>query len=105
MIMEIERVGDMVVQQVVKPDGSLVRIQYGKPGDANGMTPAQTLEEAKKAIAPLVAKTVDRNGDLLVQKVTKNGVLAHYQHGSDALGWVPVATLAEARKAIGKVAK
>lgn len=48
-------------------------------------------------------KTVDRNGDLLVQKVTKNGVLHHYDYGNENLGWVSVASLADARNAIGKV--
>lgn len=102
-ILEMERVGDLVVQQVLKPDGSLVRIQYGKPGDACGMVLAASLDEAKKAIAPLVTKTIDRAGDLLIQKITKNDVLVHYQHGSEATGFTHVKTLIEARNAIKKV--
>lgn len=103
MIVEIERVGEQVIQQVTKPDGSLVRLQYGRPGDAGSFKQASSIEEARRELAPIVAKTVDRNGDLLVQKVNKNGKLVRYQHGNEALGWVPVATLTEARKAIGKV--
>ena len=98
MIMELDRVGDVVIQQVVKPDGSLVRYQYGKPGDAGSFQLVNSPDEARKALAPLVAKTVDRVGEILIQKVTKNGKLVHYQHGSEALGWVTVKTLAEARK-------
>lgn len=103
MITEIERVGDKVIQQVSKPDGTVLRYQYGIPGDASSIIATDDLVEARMAIAPLVPKTVDRNGDLEVQKVTKNGKLVHYQHGSEALGWVVVKTLVEARKAIGKI--
>lgn len=104
MITEINRVGDMVVQRVSKPDGSLVRWQYGKPGDAASFKQVSSIEEGRKAIAPLVAKTVDRNGESLVQKVTKNGVLVHYQYNVSENGqFVICRTLAEGRKAIGKV--
>lgn len=102
MIVEIERSNDMVVQQVFKPDGSLVRTQYGRIGDATSFKMAASIEAARKEIAPLVGKTVDRNGDVLIQKVTKNGEPVGYRHGSDELGWINVKTLAEARKAIGK---
>lgn len=97
MITEITRIGGMVVQQVTKPNGEVVRIQYGKPGDAGSFKQANSIEEARIAIIPLVAKTVDRIGDILIQKVTKNGDLMHYQHGSETLGWVVVKTLKEAR--------
>lgn len=102
MIVELDRVGDVVIQQIVKPDGSLVRYQYGKPGDAASFQLVNSPDEARKALAPLVGRTVDRNGDLLVQKVTKAGEHVGYRHGSEALGWVHIKTLAEARKAIGK---
>ena len=50
MIFNVDRAGDVVVQKVVKPDGSLVRWQYGKPGDANGIVHVATLAEARQAI-------------------------------------------------------
>ena len=103
MIMELDRVGDIVIQQVVKPDGSLVRYQYGKPGDAASFQLVNSPDEARKALAPIVAKTVDRNGDLLVQKVTKNEKFCHYQSGNAETGFTITSTLAAARKAIGKV--
>ena len=68
MIMELDRVGDVVIQQVVKPDGSLVRYQYGKPGDAGSFQLVNSPDEARKALAPLVAKTVDRVGDRTVMR-------------------------------------
>jgi hypothetical protein len=50
MIIVVDRAGDVVVQKVVKPDGSLVRYQYGKPGDSSSIIHVNTLEEARQAI-------------------------------------------------------
>lgn len=50
MITVVDRAGDVVVQKVTKPDGTVLRYQYGKPGDFQLMAFAPTLEEARTAI-------------------------------------------------------
>jgi hypothetical protein len=50
MIRIIDRAENVVVQKVTKPDGSLVRYQYGVPGDASTFKAAGSLTEARIAI-------------------------------------------------------
>lgn len=50
MITIVDRAGDVVVQKVAKPDGTVLRYQYGKPGDASGIIHVATLTEARQAI-------------------------------------------------------
>lgn len=50
MVINVDRKDDMLVQKIVKPDGTLVRYQCGVPGDASRIKPAVTLTEARQAI-------------------------------------------------------
>lgn len=103
MITVIEQQGELVLQQVTHPKtGELLRYQYGKPGDAASIIHVQTLEEGRRAIAPVIYTTVDRNGEMVVRKVTKNGKLVGYEYNI-GVGFIAVPTLVQARKAIGKV--
>ena len=101
MINEVYRVGELVVQQICKSDGTPLRYQYGKPGDASTFIHTQTMEEGRKAIIPPTLTLVDRNGEMTVHKVTKEGKLIGYRYNAGN-GGVDVPTLTEARKAIGK---
>lgn len=105
MITVIEKQGDVVLQQVTHPKtGEVLRYQYGKPGDAASIIHVQSLEEGRAAIAIPVCTVVDRNGDMVVRKVVKNGKVQGYEYDAGN-GFILVPTLVEARKAIGKVAK
>ncbi len=50
MITQVDRNGDVVVQKVTTPDGTVLRYQCGIPGDAEKMIPYSSLTEARIAI-------------------------------------------------------
>lgn len=50
MIKMIDRAGEVVIQRVQKPDGTILRYQYGVPGDAASFKHAGSLTEARIAI-------------------------------------------------------
>lgn len=50
MIRIIDRNGEVVIQKVQKPDGTVLRYQYGIPGDATTFKHARSLTEARIAI-------------------------------------------------------
>jgi hypothetical protein len=101
MITEIQRVGDMVLQQVAKPDGTVLRYQYGKPGDAASIIHVQSLEEGRKALLPVAITIADRNGNAVVRRIVKNGNVS-YDWSIDGVEFVPAISFAAARHSIGK---
>lgn len=50
MLRTIENYGEKVIQKVCKPNGTVIRYQAGKPGDAMSMTICSSLSEARASI-------------------------------------------------------